>query len=592
MLQTHARQPDTSPDATASPHLPNHVSRWLPNAPPAGVSHAQPAISTPNDTHEQEADRVAEQVLRMPEPRRQHLQEQLPLAGAGAGVHVESLAPSSVHKVLRSPGQPLDPWTRSFMEPRFGRDFSRVRIHTDAEAAQSAGGLLASAYTVGDDIVFAKGRYAPSTSEGSRLLAHELAHVVQDAGRPATLRRKPDPKLSEAQLRVQIVDALEAIKTRALDAVTSAIARGDRAFLEGLKLTSRQVDDLLNRTSRFNTEFGTALERQIEQYVRANPDLGSYVKKGPSTVARRVGKPDWIIETPSSRIPVELTTAEQLEKKLKMWRTQHPKGQAKAYVEKGLNLTYEIPSDIKAPKPPGAGVPVETPPVSIPGVAQAGTRMTALRAAGRFLAREAPGLALQAAFMLLFPPGVHINNDKAEELGRTKLEPAIKTALEKQGPAFEKLLANDASRLVYANVTARLEYAVGANQHGDLLVTLKDMSFVGMTITNDDIVREDPRFQAGTGGATKQITYSFVLYEPESVIREREAAKADQEYAQWVRDQPNYKKWVRAQQEYEACLQQHGTGFTPPAAGAEAASEYNPEAGPCIPPRMEPMEGP
>jgi hypothetical protein len=495
--------------------------------------------------------------------------------------------------VQSSAGQPLDVGTRTFMEPRFGHDFSRVRIHTDAEAAQSARRLHASAYTLGDHIGFAEGQFAPSTSEGSRLLAHELAHVVQGAGQNAILRRKPDPKLSEAQLRVQIVDALEAIKTEALDAVASAIERGDRAYLEGLQLTSRQVDDLLNHTSRFNTEFGTALERQIEQSVRANPDLSQYVKKGPSTVPRGVGKPDWIIETPSSSIAVELTTPAQLEKKLKMWQSQHPKGKPKWYVEKSLNITYDIPPGLKAPKPPGTGLSVEAPRGPLSTIVQVGSRTTsALRTAGRFLAREAPGLALQAAFMLLFPPGVNINNDKADELSRTKLGPAVDDALAKQGPAFDKLLADDPSKLIYANVTARLDYAVDASPHGDLLVSLKDITFVGMKITNAYIVEEDPKFDTGTRSATKQITYSFVLYEPESVIRERETAKADQEYAEWVRAQPNYKKWARAQQEYEECLQQHGTGFTPPAAGAEAAPQSNPEAGPCIPPRMEPMEGP
>jgi hypothetical protein len=194
--------------------------------------------------------------------------------------------------------------------------------------------------------------------------------------------------------------------------------------------------------------------------------------------------------------------------------------------------------------------------------------------------------------MLLFPPGVNINNDKAKELSRTKLGPAVDDALAKQGPAFDKLLADDLSKLIYANVTARLDYAVDVSQHGDLLLSLKDITFVGMKITKEYIVGEDPKFQTGSRNATKQITYSFLLYEPESVIREREAAKADQEYAEWVRAQPNYKEWARAQQEYEECLQRHGTGFTPPAAGAEAASQYNPEAGPCIPPRMEPMEGP
>jgi hypothetical protein len=87
--------------------------------------------------------------------------------------------PTIVHDVLSSPGQPLDPATRAFMEPRFGHDFSRVRVHANAKAAESAKSVNAQAYTVGRNVVFGTGQYAPGTSEGERLLAHELTHVVQ-----------------------------------------------------------------------------------------------------------------------------------------------------------------------------------------------------------------------------------------------------------------------------------------------------------------------------------------------------------------------------------------------------------------------------
>lgn len=90
--------------------------------------------------------------------------------------------PPIVHDVLRSPGDPLPTATRAVMEPKFGRDFSRVRIHTGAAAAASARVVHAQAYTVGEDIVFAQGTYAPDSACGRRLLAHELAHTVQQQG--------------------------------------------------------------------------------------------------------------------------------------------------------------------------------------------------------------------------------------------------------------------------------------------------------------------------------------------------------------------------------------------------------------------------
>jgi hypothetical protein len=91
------------------------------------------------------------------------------------------LAPSIVHEVLDSAGQPLDSTARSFFEQRFQRDFSGVRIHADAHGAASAQAVNARAYTVGQHIVFAAGHYAPSNPEGRRLLAHELTHTVQQS---------------------------------------------------------------------------------------------------------------------------------------------------------------------------------------------------------------------------------------------------------------------------------------------------------------------------------------------------------------------------------------------------------------------------
>jgi hypothetical protein len=86
---------------------------------------------------------------------------------------------AEVDSVLRSPGREMEPATRREMESRIGFDFGRVRLHTDARAGESAQGLSARAYTVGSDVVFAPGKYAPQTTEGRHLLAHELTHVVQ-----------------------------------------------------------------------------------------------------------------------------------------------------------------------------------------------------------------------------------------------------------------------------------------------------------------------------------------------------------------------------------------------------------------------------
>ena len=87
--------------------------------------------------------------------------------------------PPIVREVVHSPGQSLDPVTRAFFETRFGHDFSRVTVHTDSKATESAEAVNALAYTFGSRIVFGRHGYAPGTARGNRLLAHELTHVIQ-----------------------------------------------------------------------------------------------------------------------------------------------------------------------------------------------------------------------------------------------------------------------------------------------------------------------------------------------------------------------------------------------------------------------------
>jgi hypothetical protein len=166
------------------------------------LGRAEPSVQTKltvgpaGDEFEQEADRVAEQVMRAPEPGKDDCScggtcndcqgksakrvqaKPLEADGPDAGA-----APPIVQEALAGSGAPLDSATRAFMEPRFGHDFSQVRVHTDPLASSSAGAVSARAYTVGADIVFREGQYSPATDDGRRLLAHELTHVVQQRGR-------------------------------------------------------------------------------------------------------------------------------------------------------------------------------------------------------------------------------------------------------------------------------------------------------------------------------------------------------------------------------------------------------------------------
>lgn len=183
-------------------------------SPSTPTLQAKLTVNQPGDPFEREADRVADQVMRMTEPSAMQRQcnscaEEHKLQRKCAECEEEEkktglqrketsgapqFAPPSVHQVLNSPGRPLDPATRAFMEPRFGYDFSRVRIHHDQRASESARAVRALAYTAGKHIVFSAGQYVPSSVGGQQLIAHELAHVVQQgfaASRPLSVQRQP-----------------------------------------------------------------------------------------------------------------------------------------------------------------------------------------------------------------------------------------------------------------------------------------------------------------------------------------------------------------------------------------------------------------
>jgi hypothetical protein len=193
------------PSLAPVPSLPGPIQRKL-------------KIGAIDDPVENEADRVADQVMRMPAPNtvtssvtpqvsrkcdkceaEEKLQKKETGPQAAAGE-----APASVHEALGSPGQPLDSATRAYMEPRFDYDFSHVRIHIDPRAQQSARDVNALAYTVGANIAFAAGQYAPHATEGRQLIAHELAHVVQQGigGPPPGIRHE-----LEASSLAQRIDA-------------------------------------------------------------------------------------------------------------------------------------------------------------------------------------------------------------------------------------------------------------------------------------------------------------------------------------------------------------------------------------------------
>jgi Domain of unknown function (DUF4157) len=154
-------------------------------------------INQAHDTHEQEADRVANDLMKSPSlaiwsnvwPQSTTIESSstnpLMRSATISAPQVQSKVAeedSIINQVINSPGQPLEAKTRAFFEPRLGHDLGRVRVHTDSRANESAEAINALAYTVGSHIVFGPGQYAPTSTQGKHLLAHELTHVVQQNG--------------------------------------------------------------------------------------------------------------------------------------------------------------------------------------------------------------------------------------------------------------------------------------------------------------------------------------------------------------------------------------------------------------------------
>ena len=139
-------------------------------------------INQPGDIYEREADWIAAQLMISPPhfPGARTLPQIQRFSGPPAAQ--AKVVPPSIGQALAKPGRPLEPALREDMERRFAHDFSQVRVHTGSMAEQSARDVHAHAYTVGHNIVFGTGQFAPHTARGGQVLAHELTHVVQQGG--------------------------------------------------------------------------------------------------------------------------------------------------------------------------------------------------------------------------------------------------------------------------------------------------------------------------------------------------------------------------------------------------------------------------
>lgn len=248
-------------------------------------------VSQPNDPAEIEADQIADRVMRMPVGERKPRSATgapTPIGGSPSTVHrkcdtcedeeetiqrkalpsgggIPSQSLAHVQSAIGSGGRPLDRETRSFFEPRLGYDLSSVRIHTGGTADESAREIDARAYTLGSNIVFSSGEYDPGNAGGKRLLAHELAHVVQQPFHEPQLLRQPTericvpgspadaPECVESRKREQ-----EAAEEKKKPGTTIAVTDVSMSFPSGVGLRVHAHQDAVKGINDWSSVYGTA----------------------------------------------------------------------------------------------------------------------------------------------------------------------------------------------------------------------------------------------------------------------------------------------------------------------------------------------
>lgn len=269
-----------------------------------GLIQGKLSISQPGDAEEQEADATATRILRshagadaaastscscgddeeeMCDECRQ--KSQIARKASDAGRPRPSQA--ALGHIARSAGHPLDAVSRSFFEPRFGRDFSRVRVHTDSHAEQSASALRAHAYVLGSDIYFGAGKYAPGSDSGRRLLAHEIAHTVQQEQNGAPDNGSLARRQSVTVGRVD--DPLEAEADRVADRVmdSSGSSRAPVSADRAHAIRGAWYDDAWDTVSSAGEWVGEKVEAGGEAAVAGAKWVGNKVEQGADWVGNK-----------------------------------------------------------------------------------------------------------------------------------------------------------------------------------------------------------------------------------------------------------------------------------------------------------------
>ncbi|PSN10054.1 hypothetical protein C7293_29470 [filamentous cyanobacterium CCT1] len=284
-----------SPSSVGTPILQRQAScacgGGCPRCQNKAVIQPKLSIGQPKDKYEREADRIADHVMQMPkssvlhqiaspaeEPNRivqtKDAPGQIthPVKEAESYSRVSTPNSALVRTAIASSGKPLNPKTRSFMESRFGQDFSQIRTHSDAKAAASAQALHASAYTLGQDIVFGAQQYAPETATGRWLLAHELSHVIQqrDVGEASLIQADfaiPPAHLipAEALLAPQVEEAIAINQAQ----LTNSDEIENMRDILGINPQPAVIDAaFVQAVARYQAQFGLEVNGEIDSPTR------------------------------------------------------------------------------------------------------------------------------------------------------------------------------------------------------------------------------------------------------------------------------------------------------------------------------------
>jgi hypothetical protein len=350
-------------DAAALAHTADHVASVSPdrvmmlqciygNRAVQRLIQAKLSVGPAGDKYEQEADRVADQVMRLSvpapsKPAAQHKDEdeavQLkssmqPVRGEG-GFEVNSAIEGRLAQRQGS-GAPLSNDIQAFMESRFGADFSHVRVHTDREAAQLNRDLQAQAFTHGTDIYLGEGKYSPDTSAGKRLLAHELTHVAQQSGSAASIQRKKNEFVTKDVDSTQpLKDEIRSQYTEPPDGefetlwgqsfLTSIVhhqAKGGRPYNSEVLLSTTEDDDRGSNPSSVTVHGSIG---NLEAALRGNPQAAAFTQMKQRSGEEKE-KPNKDVTATKLTVP---TASQQLEPKQLAISPKENKEKAPKHIE-------------------------------------------------------------------------------------------------------------------------------------------------------------------------------------------------------------------------------------------------------------------